>query len=157
MKSSPSKKVELIKPIIRTNMLNISNFSIENKIDLNKFKSSRYIGKKTAYPLFNRFLLIFMCILVVVLFLPWTQNISGSGYVTTLKPNQRPQAIESPIPGRIEKWYVKEGQLVKKGDTLLQISEVKSEYFDPDLLERTQKQVEAKKQAVLAYQSKSLL
>jgi adhesin transport system membrane fusion protein len=31
-----------------------------------------------------------------------------------------------------------EGQLVQKGDTILRLSEVKPEYFDPKLLERTQ-------------------
>jgi hypothetical protein len=41
----------------------------------------------------------------------------GKGAVTTLKPNQRPQSIQSVISGRIEKWYVKEGDFVK--DTIL--------------------------------------
>ena len=49
--------------------------------------------------------------LSIILFLPWTQNITGSGNVTTLTPGQRPQIVQSAIPGRIEQWYVNEGGL----------------------------------------------
>jgi multidrug efflux pump subunit AcrA (membrane-fusion protein) len=70
--------------------------------------------------------------------LPWTQNIKSVSKVTALKPNQRPQTIHSIIAGRIEKWYVQEGQFVKKGDTILFISETKEEYLDPKLVQNTQ-------------------
>jgi adhesin transport system membrane fusion protein len=88
------------------------------------------------------------------MFLPWTQNISGQGLVTTLTPGQRPQTIQSQIPGRIEEWFVREGDFVKKGDTILRISEVKSEYFDDRLIERTNEQINAKSSSVAAYQGK---
>jgi multidrug resistance efflux pump len=90
----------------------------------------------------------------IVLFLPWTQTISGTGYLTTRNPEHRPQTIQSPIPGRIEKWYVQEGDFVKKGDTILFISEVKNEYFDPNLIARTGDQIKAKSMAVTSYQGK---
>jgi hypothetical protein len=51
----------------------------------------------------------------------------GKGAVTTLKPNQRPQSIQSVISGRIEKWYVKEGDFVKPS---FFISEIKEDYMD---------------------------
>ena len=86
--------------------------------------------------------------------LPWTQNVRAEGDVTTLKPNQRPQAIQSIIGGRIEKWFVQEGDYVSKGDTILFISEVKDDYFDPNLLERTGEQVKAKEFAVKSYMEK---
>ncbi len=79
------------------------------------------------------------------MFLPWTQNIKTQGNVNTLFQEQRPQKLNSPIPGRIIKWYVKNGDVVKKGDTILQISEIKDDYLDPLLVERTQEQVQAKK------------
>jgi multidrug resistance efflux pump len=50
---------------------------------------------------------------------------------------------------------VREGDLVNEGDTLVQISEVKDEYFDPELLKRTQEQINAKELAVDNYQSKA--
>ena len=79
---------------------------------------------------------------------------SGSGAVTTLTPEQRPQTIQSPIPGRIEKWFVNEGDFVEKGDTILFISEIKNEYFDPQLVERTGNQVNSKKRSMDSYENK---
>jgi len=95
-----------------------------------------------------------MFILIAILFLPWTQNIKSTGDITTLYQEQRPQEINSPIPGKIVKWYVKEGDFVKKGDTILQIAEIKEEYLDPQLVGRTQQQVDAKKGAINYYQEK---
>lgn len=91
---------------------------------------------------------------IVVLFLPWTQNIHVQGNVTTLYQEQRPQQLNSPIPGKIIKWNVKNGDFVKKGDTLLELSEVKEEYLDPLLVERTQQQVDAKKGVRDYYEAK---
>mgnify|MGYP000435542711 FL=1 len=71
-------------------------------------------------------------------------------------PSQRPQTLQSQIPGRIEKWFVQEGDYVKKGDTILKISEVKSEYFDPELLSRTQEQIDANQGSSVAYSNKQI-
>jgi multidrug resistance efflux pump len=92
--------------------------------------------------------------LLIILFLPWTQNIKAKGVITTLYQDQRPQDIHSPIPGRIVKWWVKEGDYVKKGDTLLQISEIKEDYLDPKLVGRTQEQLQAKKGSIGFYEGK---
>lgn len=94
-----------------------------------------------------RILLIVVGVLFAGLFLPWTQNIRVKGKLTTLYPEQRPQTVQNIIPGRIAKWYVREGQLVQAGDTIIQITEVKDEYFDPALIERTQTQIDARKAA----------
>ncbi|MEO0527421.1 MAG: biotin/lipoyl-binding protein [Bacteroidota bacterium] len=135
-------------------MLNISDNKLNEKVDISGYKSGKRVFHKRHYKHFNRFLLGFAFIGFIVLFLPWTQNISGEGYLTTLKPDQRPQTIQSPIPGRIERWYVQEGDYVKKGDTILFISEIKNEYFDPNLVERTGSQIKAKSMAVVSYQEK---
>ncbi|WP_103864770.1 HlyD family secretion protein [Aquimarina sp. I32.4] len=135
-------------------MLNISHNTLNKKVDLSNYNAMKKVLHKRHYKYFNRFLKIFAILVVVVLFLPWTQNVSGNGFLTTLKPDQRPQTIQSPIPGRIEKWYVKEGDFVNKGDTILFISEVKNEYFDPNLIERTGKQIRAKSMAVSSYEGK---
>lgn len=135
-------------------MLNISNNQVNKKVDLKKFKSGQHIFTKEYYKAFNKFLLAAAIIGFIVLFLPWTQNISGKGLVTTLTPDQRPQTIQSQIPGRIEQWFVKEGDTVKKGDVILRISEVKSDYFDDKLIERTNEQINAKTSSVNAYQFK---
>ena len=137
-------------------MLNISNNKISESIDLTKFKSGREIFTKEYHKRFRRFLMAFSIILFVILFLPWTQNISSNGNVTTLKPDQRPQTLQSQIPGRIEGWYVQEGDFVKKGDTILRISEVKSDYFDENLARRTDDQISSKSSSVEAYKNKAL-
>lgn len=91
---------------------------------------------------------------VVFLLLPWTQNVRARGSVTTLRQEQRPQELNSIIPGKIIKWYVKEGDLVKAGDTILQIGEVKDDYFDPELLGRTGQQLDAKQMSIDYYKNK---
>jgi multidrug resistance efflux pump len=93
-------------------------------------------------------------IFTLVLLLPWTQNIKAKGSITTLKQEQRPQEINSPIPGKIIKWWVKEGDFVQKGDTILKLSEIKEDYLDPNLINRTKEQVAAKKGAIENYKSK---
>lgn len=134
-------------------MLNISNNPIKN-FDFKSYKSGQLIFSISYFNQLNRFLFAIFLVFLVLLFLPWTQNIVGKGYVTTLQPDKRPQSIQSPIPGRIEAWFVREGDLVNKGDTLLKISEVKSDYFDPELLLRTAQQLKAKEKSVKAYAEK---
>lgn len=87
---------------------------------------------------------IVFCILFLTLFLPWTQNIRSYGSMTAYLPQDRPQTIQTVIAGRIEQWYVREGQAVKKGDTIVRISEIKEKFFDPRLLERMADQIRAK-------------
>ena len=135
-------------------MLNISNNPLNKIVDLKNFKSGKRVFAKKYYKVFNKFLLVFALLGLITLFLPWTQNISGDGLVTTLTPEQRPQTIQSQIPGRIEQWFVQEGDRVKKGDTILRISEIKSEYFDSLLIERTNEQISAKSSSVKSYQDK---
>jgi len=135
-------------------MLNISENSISKSIKLRDFDSHKYLKKsltrrRTLWLIAGLFILFFLC-----LFLPWTQNINSKGYVTTRSPEQRPQAIQSVIAGRLETWFVQEGDYVEKGDTIVFISEVKSEYFDPDLLARTSEQIDAKSQSITSYSQK---
>ncbi|ALL06137.1 biotin attachment protein [Pedobacter sp. PACM 27299] len=135
-------------------MLNLSDQKNTQQHILDRYSAVKNLGNRPHYKILNRLILAICIIGIIVLFLPWTQNISGSGAVTALKPNQRPQTINTVIAGRIEKWYVQEGDYVKKGDTIIFISEVKEDYFDPNLLENTKNQVDAKKMALESYQGK---
>lgn len=135
-------------------MLNISKNQLNKKVSVTEYSAFQKAHKTRHFVYFNRFLLAFAIIGVIVLFLPWTQNVSGKGYVTTRTPDQRPQTIQSQIPGRVEQWYVLEGDFVAKGDTILRISEIKNEYQDPLLAERTRQQRDAKSNAVTSYKSK---
>lgn len=98
----------------------------------------------------------YICVLVsiIFLFLPWTQNIRAKGSVTTLYQYQRPQQVNTIIGGRVMKWHIKEGDYVKAGDTLVQLTEVKVDYLDPKLLQRTQEQLAGKQLSVKYYESK---
>lgn len=135
-------------------MLNISANKSQISKKLVKYQTIKNLDNRPHYKILNKIIAVVSVFGVVVLFLPWTQNISGSGSVTTLKPNQRPQTIQSVISGRIEKWYVKEGDFVKKGDTIMFISEIKEDYFDPNLVQNTRNQMMAKKSALDSYSSK---
>jgi len=137
-------------------MLNISYNQLNKKVNLDKYSAYTKAHQIKHFKYFNRFLMAFAIIGIIILFLPWTQTVSGTGSVTTLTPGQRPQTIQSTIPGRIEQWYVQEGDYVAKGDTILFISEIKNEYQDPRLVERTQEQRDAKSNAVISYQGKVL-
>lgn len=137
-------------------MLNLSNNVVPESV---KESSNAYIQELVSTPksthVLKRWLLGFFIIFIIVLFLPWQQNINGKGTLTALSPSERPQSIQNVIAGRIEKWNVAEGQLVKKGDTLVILSELKDEYFDPQLPLRLGEQLQAKKEALDSYEAKA--
>jgi adhesin transport system membrane fusion protein len=137
-------------------MLNLSDQSINHLFRKENFTSFQKL--KDAYSYSHdrlvKFVFLLAIIFVIILFLPWTQNVRAPGELIALNPEQRPQTIQSVIAGRIEKWYVVEGQFVNKGDTILRISEVKDDYFDPNLLGNTQLQLDAKEFSRLSYDEK---
>lgn len=135
-------------------MLNISKNRINDKVDIRKYRSFSMIKDYRASRIFAKILILAFLIFFAVLFLPWTQNIRSRGYVTTLQPDQRPQSIHSIIAGRIEEWHVREGDFIEKGDTILFISEIKDEFFDPNLLSRTEQQIKSKELTVQSYMEK---
>ena len=104
----------------------------------------------------SRVLIILLVGLVLCLFLPWTQNIRTKGNVTTLRQEQRAQGVTTIIPGRILKWYIKEGDIVNAGDTIAQLTEVKEDYLDPALISRTGEQLTAKEQSITYYEGKTV-
>ncbi len=114
--------------------------------------SMRVLETPNAGKQLAKALLTIALMMLVVLFLPWQQNIHGKGKVTALSPGNRPQTIETAIAGRIQQWNVQEGQFVKTGDTIVVLSEIKEKYFDPALLVRLREVIASKEQS---YQSKS--
>ena len=135
-------------------MLNISPNSINARVQRDRFATLKEVEKKQSGKVLLRILIALFALTLIVMFVPWTQNVRSRGNVTTLKPGQRPQTVHSIIAGRIEQWYVQEGDYVGKGDTILFISEVKDEYFDPNLLGRTQEQLTSKEMSVNSYMEK---
>lgn len=136
-------------------MLNVSENSLQDlRLDqecncFGKIQKLK-VSKKLIYWLFG-----FLIFAFIISLLPWTQNISAKGKVTTLRPEDRPQAVYPVISGRIAQWYVQEGDTIREGDTLARLTEVKTEYFDPNLIARTGEQVMAKQYALKSYEQKA--
>ncbi|GAB3825058.1 HlyD family secretion protein [Hymenobacter jeollabukensis] len=136
-------------------MLNISNQQVAERVwDESLPRAQRELLDPKGGRRLGRVLLVIGLIFLIILFLPWRQTIEGTGTLTTLRPQDRPQTVQNQIAGRIERWHVREGLLVQRGDTLLTISEIKDEYFDPNLPERLREQLAAKQGNVAANAAK---
>jgi len=135
-------------------MLNISKHSISAKVKSKNYSALSRVEGKVTKRILIRILQWGLLFLIILAFLPWTQNVRSIGSVTTLNPDQRPQTIHSVIAGRIDKWSVREGDVVRKGDTIAIISEIKDDYFDDLLVPRTKNQLELKKQSASTYAEK---
>ncbi|MCF8324961.1 MAG: HlyD family secretion protein [Leadbetterella sp.] len=132
--------------------LNTNLENIDKDSNVKSFSKIYQINKKSSL---RKWFIAIIFISILILILPWTQNIRSNGNITTLKQEDRAQEINTIIPGKVVKWFVKEGDFVNKGDTILQLGEVKVEYFDPILLQRTQNQIDAKNQSIVAYEGKA--
>lgn len=135
-------------------MLNISSQSIKDKVERNELSSLCRVEAKKSGKVFRNVIVVILVIFFIFCLLPWTQNIRSGGQVTTLKPDQRPNTIHSLIAGKIEKWFVREGDSVRKGDTIMFLSEIKNEYLDPNLVENTGNQIKSKESVVDSYLGK---
>ncbi|MFK8014336.1 MAG: efflux RND transporter periplasmic adaptor subunit [Gammaproteobacteria bacterium] len=108
--------------------------TIDHHID--EFKTLNAIG----LPRISRAIAWALIVMVVTTglfatFVPWVQTTSGNGRVTALNPIDRQQEINALVSGRIESWYVKDGDHVSVGDPIVKIVD-----NDPQLLERLQAQ-----------------
>lgn len=74
---------------------------------------------------------IFIIGVPTLIFAPWVQNVSGLGKVVGTTPFERQQTIDTPVEGRVVKWYVIEGSRVQTGDLIAEIAD-----NDPLILER---------------------
>jgi len=134
-------------------LINHLDQNIQSRVGI-KLKALDEVYENNRKSYTRKWVYGFLLILLVFMFLPWTQNIKTKGYVTSLRQEQRPQELHSQIPGKIVKWYVKEGDIVNAGDTLLQLAEVKDDYLDPDQLNRTQEQINANRDKAGFYNQK---
>jgi len=69
--------------------------------------------------------------IAVMAFVPWVQTANAAGQVVVLDPAQRQQQITALVSGRVERWYVQDGQHVERGDLVARVVDL-----DPDLLLR---------------------
>jgi multidrug resistance efflux pump len=136
-------------------MLNLSdNKDIKYKEEYDKMYSRRLLSTPKRIYIVRKWMRGFLITIGLMLLLPWQQNIQGYGRVIPFRPQDRPQVVPSVIAGRIERWAVREGQFVKKGDTLVVISEIKDKFFDPEILARTDDQIASKVEAIESKEQK---
>ena len=118
-------------------------------------QAARALGLQTASTLDTRrsyrvvwlWMIGILVAFLVVLLLPWQQNVQGTGTVIAFSPQDRAQTLPSRIDGRIERFLVGEGAFVTAGTPIVEISEVKDDYLDPKQLQRTQEEFAAKARA----------
>jgi multidrug resistance efflux pump len=107
-----------------------------------------YYSVPTHALAFSKMLFILFVFSIFVLCMPWVQNTTGVGTVTSQDPAKRLQNIVAPIQGRITQWYVPEGTFVKQGDPIVSIQDI-----DPDFPKRLQLDVYLSKQKVATAQA----
>jgi multidrug efflux pump subunit AcrA (membrane-fusion protein) len=72
---------------------------------------------------------------LILIFVPWVQNVRGSGRVIAYSPDERQQNLTAPVDGQIKQWFVQEGTPVKKGENIVEIADI-----DPDILSRLERE-----------------
>lgn len=116
---------------------------------MGQFRSLSSIEMPRIFPAIGALLIIGMlCTGLFLAFVPWVQTAQGAGVITALDPNDRPQALNALVSGRIQEWSVHDGAQVKAGDPIVRIVD-----NDPRLLERLgseRGQIEAKLNAIIA-------
>ena len=99
-------------------------------------------GHRRKTRRFGRLLLLLLLASPFVLaFAPWQQNLPGDGRVIEFDPVDRPMPLQARTDGLILNWHVREGQLVKAGDPIVDLAD-----NDPLLLQRLQEQLTAAEQ-----------
>ncbi len=131
-------------------MVSESSLIIEKNVEESSALSRAQLLSSRGSRLLGRIMLVLLLLIFIILLLPWRQTIPGRGTVTALRPEDRPQTVQNQIGGRIEHWAVREGQEVKKGDTILIISETNQSYFNPELPTRLNEQLSAKRGSEVA-------
>ena len=86
-----------------------------------------------------RFILVTAALIIVgLLFIPWQQTAVGDGRVIAFDPAERLQIITANLDGNIEKWFVREGDKVEKGDVVARMAD-----NDPEIIARLKTEREA--------------
>lgn len=125
-------------------MLNLSSQRVLDNVRGMNLTALESVDLPTGQRMFRILLITAALIGFGFMFLPWTQNFRAKGTITALDPADRPQTINASIAGRIESWFVFEGDTVRRGDTIARLSEIYTDYLDPELANRTGEARDAK-------------
>lgn len=93
---------------------------------------------------------IFIIFFATLLFVPWTQTVTVQGKLSAYSAIERPQEVHAQINGSLQRWFIHEGDSIKKGDLVLKLGDVNPKFMAPDLLKRLDQSRDALKQKRLA-------
>ena len=107
------------------------NATTRSKVSAPRFVRSNQSFRIAASIVFAALMAFFVSLVVV----PWVQNVQGVGRVIAYSPDERQQSITSPVDGLIRQWFVLEGTLVRKGDSIVDVADI-----DPDIMNRLERE-----------------
>jgi multidrug resistance efflux pump len=96
-----------------------------------KYKSLERIKLKPFVKKYTYISIFIFAVLIGILFLPWQQTVKGEGVLIAYYPSERVYKIYSPIKGFVKEYKINEGEFVKKGDVILEMTPL-----DKKLIER---------------------
>jgi multidrug efflux pump subunit AcrA (membrane-fusion protein) len=117
-----------------------------------RFKNFRGTEVPIFFPRLLTLLIILLLMFLFAMLLPWQQTSSGMGVITALHPEDRVQEIIAPVDGRINKWHVRDGSKIKKGDILVEIIDI-----DPLRVSRVGSEVDVLKIRLIAAKNATAL
>ncbi len=121
---------------------------------LQRLQSLEMVKTGVAPKIFGAVILVlFAASCVFVMFVPWRQSVVGTGEIIVFTPMERPQQIEAQISGRIVRWLVRDGQLVKKGELIAELQDLDPRFLDQNQLQslnEQKKNLKDKREAAIA-------
>lgn len=97
----------------------------------------------------NVLLATLVAVSIALAFVPWQQNVPGSGRVVAFEPFDRIQTLAAPVSGRVDRAWVVEGSRVEAGDPIIEIVD-----NDPSIVGRLKEQRDALTSQIEAGQEK---
>ena len=79
---------------------------------------------------------------LIMAYVPWVQTAIGDGQVVALDPDDRNQEVSALVAGRVERWYVQDGQHVDRGDPIARVVDVDPNFLSRLAAERAQVEAE---------------
>jgi adhesin transport system membrane fusion protein len=110
--------------------------------------SPRLRARAVGSRLLVRSVLALSLLVGAALFTPWQQSSRASGAVVAWNPNDRVQAVDAPVEGRVLRVHVREGSSVAEGDVLIELADI-----DPDYALRLQSEAGALEERVRSARS----
>jgi adhesin transport system membrane fusion protein len=89
--------------------------------------------------------ILFVFVVGALIVVPWQQTSVGKGRATAYAPIDRQQNLDAPVEGRVTRWFVQEGDHVKAGDPIVDLSD-----NDPEIIVRLKQERDAQNARIVA-------